>query len=90
MCLKQGYREEETYQHSVSDWHIAGDLESWMLRNMETKYSGVIKNEGSRGNRGIMNWALWRQWDRGIAFGTNQKKRNLPCELNTLGNERDK
>ena len=70
MCLKQRYREEETYQLSVSDWHIA-DLESWLLRNMETKYSGVKKNEGSRGNRGIMNWAFWWQWGRGIAFGTN-------------------
>lgn len=55
---------------------------------METKYSGVKKNEGRRGNREIMSWALWRQWDRGIIFGTNQEKGNLPCALNTLGDER--
>lgn len=56
---------------------------------METKYSGVKKNEGSRGNREIMSWALWRQWDRGIIFGTNREKGNLPCALNTLGDERE-
>lgn len=37
MSLKQGYREGKTCEHSVCDWQIAEDFESWLPNNMETK-----------------------------------------------------
>lgn len=51
--------------------------------------SRVKKSDGSRGNRGIMSWATLDTVGKGVAFGKNQEKENLPCGLNTLGTGRE-